>query len=44
MRQSRHDSSQLWDSEFDGVVTDVAKTKTGYKVIVKVASASSNGR
>lgn len=35
MRQSRHDSSQVWDSEFPGEVTDVAKTKTGYKVIVR---------
>lgn len=35
MRQSRHDSSQVWDSEFPGEVTDVAKTKTGYKVVVR---------
>lgn len=35
MRQSRHDSSQVWDSEFPGVVKDVAKTKSGYKVIVQ---------
>jgi DNA-directed RNA polymerase subunit beta len=43
MRQSRHDSSQLWDSEFDGVVTDVAKTKTGYKVIVKSEAPAQMG-
>lgn len=43
MRQSRHDSSQLWDSEFDGVVTDVAKTKTGYKVIVKSQAPAQMG-
>jgi DNA-directed RNA polymerase subunit beta len=35
MRQSRHDSSQVWDSEFPGEVTDVAKTKDGYKVVVR---------
>ncbi len=43
MRQSRHDSSQVWDSEFDGVVTDVAKTKTGYKVIVKSEAPAQMG-
>lgn len=43
MRQSRHDSSQLWDSEFPGVVTDVAKTKTGYKVIVKSETPTQAG-
>lgn len=43
MRQSRHDSSQLWDSEFDGMVTDVAKTKTGYKVIVKSEAPAQMG-
>jgi hypothetical protein len=43
MRQSRHDSSQLWDSEFDGTVTDVAKTKTGYKVIVKSEAPAQMG-
>ena len=43
MRQSRHDSSQLWDSDFDGTVTDVAKTKTGYKVIVKSEAPAQMG-
>jgi DNA-directed RNA polymerase subunit beta len=43
MRQSRHDSSQIWDSEFDGTVTDVAKTKTGYKVIVKSEAPAQMG-
>jgi DNA-directed RNA polymerase subunit beta len=43
MKQSRHDSSQLWDSEFDGMVTDVAKTKTGYKVIVKSEAPAQMG-
>lgn len=43
MRQSRHDSSQVWDSEFDGTVTDVAKTKTGYKVIVKSEAPAQMG-
>lgn len=43
MRQSRHDSSQKWDSEFDGVVTDVAKTKTGYKVVVKSEAPAQQG-
>ena len=43
MRQSRHDSSQLWDSEFPGEVTDVAKTKTGYKVIIKAHAPAQMG-
>jgi len=43
MRQSRHDSSQVWDSEFNGTVTDVAKTKTGYKVIVKSEAPAQMG-
>jgi DNA-directed RNA polymerase subunit beta len=43
MRQSRHDSSQLWDSDFDGTVTDVAKTKTGYKVIIKSEAPAQMG-
>lgn len=43
MRQSRHDSSQLWDSEFPGEVTDVAKTKTGYKVIIKSQAPAQMG-
>ena len=43
MRQSRHDSSQKWESEFPGEVTDVAKTKTGYKVIVKSQAPAQMG-
>lgn len=43
MRQSRHDSSQVWDSEFPGEVTDVAKTKTGYKVIIRSQAPAQMG-
>lgn len=43
MRQSRHDGSQKWESDFPGVVTDVAKTKTGYKVIVKSEAPAQKG-
>jgi DNA-directed RNA polymerase subunit beta len=35
MRQTRADASQTWDEESEGVVTDVAKTKTGWKVVVE---------
>lgn len=43
MRQSRHDSSQLWDNPYPGTVTDVAKTKTGYKVIVRANAPAQLG-
>lgn len=43
MRQSRHDSSQLWDNPYPGTVTDVAKTKTGYKVIVRANAPAQHG-
>lgn len=43
MRQSRHDSSQVWESDVPGVVTDIAKTKTGYKVIVKAEAPAEEG-
>lgn len=43
MRQSRHDSSVKWDSEFDGMVTDVAKTRGGVKVQVKSIAPTRDG-
>jgi len=43
MRQSRHDSSKIWESEVPGQVTDVAKTKTGWKVVVKSATPAQIG-
>lgn len=43
MRQSRHDSSQIWEEEVPGIVTDVAKTKTGYKVVVNSKMSANIG-
>ena len=34
MREARADSSQIWDSDEDGTVTDVAHTKDGIKVYI----------
>jgi DNA-directed RNA polymerase subunit beta len=35
MRQSRHDASQIWEEEHEGIVTDVAKTRKGVKVQIQ---------
>jgi DNA-directed RNA polymerase subunit beta len=35
MRHARQDSSETWDDEVEGAVTDVAKTRNGVKVIVR---------
>ena len=43
MKQSRHDSSKLWDGQNPGVVTDVAKTKKGVKVVIRTANSSEVG-
>jgi DNA-directed RNA polymerase subunit beta len=43
MRQSRHDSTQVWDGDYPGVVTDVAKTKRGYKVVVQSSAPATQG-
>lgn len=43
MRQSRHDASKVWDSEHEGVVTDVAKTRSGVKVQVKSIAPTVDG-
>lgn len=34
-RQTRNDASQVWDGDEEGVVTDVGKTKDGWKVVVQ---------
>jgi hypothetical protein len=38
MAQSRTSAAQEWDHEEDGVVTDVARTRNGVKVVVKSES------
>jgi DNA-directed RNA polymerase subunit beta len=43
MRQSRHDSTQVWDGDHEGVVTDVAQTKRGYKVVVQSNAPAAMG-
>lgn len=43
MKQSRHDSSKLWDGENPGMVTDVAKTKNGVKVVVQSTNPTQVG-
>jgi DNA-directed RNA polymerase subunit beta len=35
MRQARSDDSKVWDYDSPGFVEDVAKTKKGYKVIIR---------
>lgn len=35
MRHARQDSSEIWDDEVEGMVTDVAKTRNGVKVVVR---------
>ena len=35
MKNSRNDASEVWDAAVPGIVTDVAKTKYGAKVMVK---------
>jgi hypothetical protein len=34
-KSTRSDASQIWDSEEEGIVTDTAKTKNGFKVVVQ---------
>jgi DNA-directed RNA polymerase subunit beta len=43
MRQSRHDSSKIWDEEHEGMVTDVAKTAKGVKVQVRMLAPTMVG-
>lgn len=43
MRQSRHDASLVWDDAHPGTVMDVAKTKTGYKVVVSAQAPAEMG-
>ena len=43
MRQSRHDTSQVWEDDHEGEVTDVAKTRKGFKVVVKSHAPASMG-
>jgi DNA-directed RNA polymerase beta' subunit len=35
LKNTRNDASQVWDHENDGIVTDVVKTRHGYRVNVK---------
>lgn len=43
MKQSRHDSSKVWDGENPGMVTDVAKTSKGVKVVVQTTNPTQVG-
>ena len=43
MRQSRNDKSQVWEADHEGTVTDVAKTKKGFKVVVKSHAPAAMG-
>ena len=43
LRGSRTDAAVRWDHEDDGVVTDVLKTRNGYKVIVESESPAKEG-
>jgi len=43
MRQARADAAVKWEEEQDGVVTDVAYTKNGVKVIVSSAAPTAKG-
>ena len=43
MKQSRHDSSKKWDGQNPGIVTDVAKTKKGVKVVIKTVNPTMVG-
>lgn len=43
MRQARADASTTWDHEETGLVTDVANTKQGVKVVVKSIAPTKKG-
>jgi len=43
MRQSRNDVTQVWEDDHEGVVTDVAKTKKGFKVVVNAHAPAEKG-
>ena len=43
MKQSRHDASKVWDGDNPGIVTDVAKTKKGVKVVIKTTNPTMVG-
>jgi len=43
MQQTRADASQVWEGESEGVVTDVARTKNGVKVVVSTTLPGQKG-
>jgi hypothetical protein len=43
LANSRTDASQVWEYDSDGIVTNVANTKDGYKVIIKTHSPAKLG-
>ena len=43
LANNRKDASQIWEHDYDGLVTNMATTKDGYKVVVKTQSPAGIG-